>query len=195
MVYLKTFESYMNGSDYISDIISLDEYNKLYKDCSNISSNNLFNQVVISVVEKFITDIFKFTNVDIVWSDKESNKGEFSYYVRESFLSGPKLVLFESVFNSILDNYKSDVVSYKEKSYDLLEKRIYHSLCHAICDVDNYYIFGLKRFLNYVNEEDFVESLVSELKLGNVSDSVRSLCKSYCSKSWLGKDQGYDKTW
>lgn len=195
MVYLKTFESYMNGSDYISDIISLDEYNKLYKDCSNISSNNLFNQVVISVVEKFITDIFKFTNVDIVWSDKEGNKEEFSYYVRESFLSGPKLVLFESGFNSILDNYKSDVVSYKEKSYDLLEKRIYHSLCHAICDVDNYYIFGLKRFLNYVNEEDFVSGLVSELKLGNVSDSVRSLCKSYCSKSWLGKDQGYDKTW
>jgi|TARA_R110002167_G_scaffold258036_1_gene464541 hypothetical protein len=185
----------MNGSDYISDIISLDEYNKLYKDCSNISSNNLFNQVVISVVEKFITDIFKFTNVDIVWSDKEGNKEEFSYYVRESFLSGPKLVLFESGFNSILDNYKSDVVSYKEKSYDLLEKRIYHSLCHAICDVDNYYIFGLKRFLNYVNEEDFVSGLVSELKLGNVSDSVRSLCKSYCSKSWLGKDQGYDKTW
>ena len=195
MVYLKTFESYMNGSDYISDIISLDEYNKLYKDCSNISGNNLFNQVVISVVEKFITDIFKFTNVDIVWSDKEGNKEEFSYYVRESFLSGPKLVLFESGFNSILDNYKSDVVSYKEKSYDLLEKRIYHSLCHAICDVDNYYIFGLKRFLNYVNEEDFVSGLVSELKLGNVSDSVRSLCKSYCSKSWLGKDQGYDKTW
>jgi len=195
MEYLKTFESYTNGSLYISDIISLDEYNFSYKDSSIKSGNNLFNQIVGSVVKKFCSDIFKFSNVTIIWSDKSNLDNEFSYYVRESFLTGPILVLFESNFNSILDNYRLDSVKYKKSSYDLFEQRIYHSLSHAICDVDNYYIFGMDRILSYVNEEDYVNNLVLDFKQDKVSDSVRSLCDKFCSKSWIGKDYSYNKSW
>lgn len=194
MEYLKTFESYVNGSVYLNDILSLDEYNFSYKDSSVKCENNLFDQIVGSVVKKFCSDIFKFKNVSIIWTDKRDKSNVFSYYVRGSFLTGPILVLFESSFNSILDNYRLDSVKYKKASYDLLEQRIYDSLTHGICDVDNYYIFGLKRFLNYDNEENYVSGLVSEFKLGNVSDSVRSLCDKYCSKSWIGKDQGYNRS-
>ena len=195
MEYLKTFESYTNGSLYISDIISLDEYNFSYKDSSIKSENNLFNQIVGSVVKKFCSDIFKFKNVNIIWTDKRDIDNVFSYYVRESFLTGPVLVLFESSFNSILDNYRLDSVRYKKESYDLLEKRIYHSLSHGICDVDNYYIFGIKRTLDYTNEEDYVKTLVLDFKQDKVSDSVRSLCDKFCSKSWIGKDINYNKSW
>lgn len=194
MVYLKTFESYSNGSLYINDIISLDEYNFSYKDSSVKCENNLFNQVVESVVKKFCSDIFKFKNVNIIWTDKKDIDNVFSYYVRGSFLSGPILVLFESSFNNILDNYKLDSVRYKKSSYDLLEQRIYHSLSHGICDVDNYYIFGIKRILDYTNEEDYVNNLVLDFKQDKVLDSVRSLCDKFCSKSWIGKDISYNKS-
>ena len=178
----------------MDDVITLDEYNFSYKDSSIKCGNNLFNQVVGSVVKKFCSDIFKFSNVTIIWSNKKDKSNVFSYYVRESFLSGPILVLFESTFNSILDNYRLDSVEYRKKSYDLLERRIYDGLTHAICDVDSYYIFGMDRILKYVNEEDYVNGLVSDFKLGNVSDSVRSLCDKYCSKSWIGKDYSYNKS-
>ena len=198
MEYLKTFESYTNGSFYISDIISLDEYNFSYKDSVRNCKNNLFNQIVESVVKKFKSNVSMFKDINIFWVDKKSGKGdgkgELSYYVRESFLEGPIVILFESGINNILDNYRLDSVNYKEKSFVLLEGLIHHSLSHAIYDVDSYYIFGMDRILNYSSEEDFVNKFVSGMDDGNVLGSVKKLCDLYCSKSWIGKDYSYNKS-
>jgi hypothetical protein len=200
MKYLKLFEEHNRNYDRhndLSDIISRKDFFREYYDRIDDSTDNkILEQAKNNALEKFKKAIPIFENIHIVWSDEHGRNNEaLALYVHSSSLnSNPLIILFESAFNSFLDDFKDDEYEYEQEAYHAIETTIYHELGHAMCDIDNYFIFKENyNVLDYEDEEVFVETFARDFySNGKVSDDILFLSDLFKTKKWIDTDDDYE---
>jgi hypothetical protein len=153
---------------------------KLLKE--NLEEKN-YQRIIKDAINFFKSKIKIFDKINVELVDRtEETVGEYEH---------------DSVFTGIPTIYINKVVLNSLSGEDLvfaIRTTIFHELGHALCNIDNTYIFVKDdNILHYEDEEDFVENFAVELNdRGIVPEEILKLANLYRNKKWIAiDDQDY----
>lgn len=191
MSYVNTndINKYPDLSDVQSKMEEINEYIDIYPTAKNADLQKSLDKSL----NNFKSKLKIFDEIHVMWGyARKRREGVIAeYYHSTSLNSCPIIILYE---NTISDELEYELKHYGSNDIDhVIGVTVFHELCHAIVDIDNYYIFGEDNILKFTDEEEYVENFARDFYDNMIiPNEIIKLSKLFKNKQWIDIDVDYE---